>query len=72
MKDLLRLFKQQGAVEDFDLIRIGLASPVMMPDSKPRARNRGASAAAAGRLFSVSNARALKRPSSTMNSSRAG
>jgi len=27
MKDLLRLFKQQSAVEDFDLIRIGLASP---------------------------------------------
>jgi DNA-directed RNA polymerase subunit beta' len=30
MKDLLRLFKQQGAVEDFDLIRIGLASPDMI------------------------------------------
>jgi DNA-directed RNA polymerase subunit beta' len=30
MKDLLRLFKQQSAVEDFDLIRIGLASPDMI------------------------------------------
>src|SRR5512134_1045621 len=30
MKDLLRLFKQQSAVEDFDLIRIGLASPEMI------------------------------------------
>jgi DNA-directed RNA polymerase subunit beta' len=30
MKDLLRLFKQQNAVEDFDLIRIGLASPDMI------------------------------------------
>src|SRR5213595_3731012 len=27
MKDLLRLFRQQNAVEDFDIIRIGLASP---------------------------------------------
>ncbi len=30
MKDLLRLFKQQTPVEDFDLIRIGLASPDMI------------------------------------------
>src|SRR5215467_3913657 len=30
MKDLLRLFKQQNAVEDFDVIRIGLASPEMI------------------------------------------
>jgi DNA-directed RNA polymerase subunit beta' len=30
MKDLLKLFKQQNAVEDFDLIRIGLASPDMI------------------------------------------
>src|SRR5262245_23032792 len=30
MKDLLRLFKQQNAVEDFDLIKIGLASPDMI------------------------------------------
>jgi DNA-directed RNA polymerase subunit beta' len=30
MKDLLRLFKQQNAVEDFDVIRIGLASPDMI------------------------------------------
>src|SRR5689334_12509078 len=30
MKDLLRLFKQQNAVEDFDIIRIGLASPDMI------------------------------------------
>jgi DNA-directed RNA polymerase subunit beta' len=30
MKDLLRLFKQQNQVEDFDLIRIGLASPDMI------------------------------------------
>jgi hypothetical protein len=30
MKDLLRLFKQQNVVEDFDLIRIGLASPEMI------------------------------------------
>src|SRR5215204_4871812 len=30
MKDLLRLFKQQSAVEEFDLIRIGLASPDMI------------------------------------------
>jgi len=30
MKDLLRLFKQQSVVEDFDLIRIGLASPEMI------------------------------------------
>ena len=30
MKDLLKLFKQQSAVEDFDLIRIGLASPDMI------------------------------------------
>ncbi len=27
MKDLLNLFKQQGVAEDFDVIRIGLASP---------------------------------------------
>ena len=30
MKDLLRLFKQQNAVEDFDVIKIGLASPDMI------------------------------------------
>ena len=30
MKDLLKLFKQQGTVEDFDAIRIGLASPDMI------------------------------------------
>ena len=30
MKDLLRLLKQQGQVEDFDAIRIGLASPDMV------------------------------------------
>jgi DNA-directed RNA polymerase subunit beta' len=30
MKDLLKLFKQHSAVEDFDLIRIGLASPEMI------------------------------------------
>jgi DNA-directed RNA polymerase subunit beta' len=30
MKDLLRLFKQQSAVEDFDVIKIGLASPDMI------------------------------------------
>ena len=30
MKDLLRLFKQQNVVEDFDLIKIGLASPEMI------------------------------------------
>ena len=30
MKDLLKLFRQQSAVEDFDLIRIGLASPDMI------------------------------------------
>jgi len=30
MKDLLKLFKQQPAVEDFDSIRIGLASPDMI------------------------------------------
>src|SRR5881394_238536 len=30
MKDLLRLFRQQNAVEDFDIIRIGLASPDMI------------------------------------------
>src|SRR5579859_2889423 len=30
MKDLLRLLKQQGQVEDFDAIRIGLASPDMI------------------------------------------
>nr|MBA3563241.1 DNA-directed RNA polymerase subunit beta' [Gammaproteobacteria bacterium] len=30
MKDLLKLFKQQGPVEDFDAIRIGLASPDMI------------------------------------------
>ncbi len=27
MKDLLKIFKQQGQIEDFDAIRIGLASP---------------------------------------------
>ena len=30
MKDLLKLFKQQAPVEDFDAIRIGLASPDMI------------------------------------------
>ena len=30
MKDLLRFLKQQGQVEDFDAIRIGLASPEMI------------------------------------------
>ena len=30
MKDLLKLFKQQNTVEDFDAIRIGLASPEMV------------------------------------------
>jgi DNA-directed RNA polymerase subunit beta' len=30
MKDLLKLFRQQSAVEDFDMIRIGLASPDMI------------------------------------------
>jgi DNA-directed RNA polymerase subunit beta' len=30
MKDLLRLFKQQNVVEDFDVIKIGLASPEMI------------------------------------------
>ena len=30
MKDLLKLFKQQNAVEDFDVIKIGLASPEMI------------------------------------------
>jgi DNA-directed RNA polymerase subunit beta' len=30
MKDLLKLFKQHTVVEDFDLIRIGLASPEMI------------------------------------------
>jgi len=30
MKDLLKLFKQQTVVEDFDSIRIGLASPEMI------------------------------------------
>jgi len=30
MKDLLRLFRQQSPVEDFDAIRIGLASPDMI------------------------------------------
>ncbi|GMW08120.1 MAG: DNA-directed RNA polymerase subunit beta' [Gammaproteobacteria bacterium] len=30
MKDLLKLFKQQSTVEDFDAIRIGLASPDMI------------------------------------------
>ena len=30
MKDLLKLIKQQGQVEDFDAIRIGLASPDMI------------------------------------------
>ena len=33
MKDLLRLFKQQNAVEDFDVIKIGLASPDMIRSS---------------------------------------
>ena len=27
MKDLLKILKQQGTIEDFDAIRIGLASP---------------------------------------------
>ncbi|MDH5518628.1 MAG: DNA-directed RNA polymerase subunit beta' [Gammaproteobacteria bacterium] len=30
MKDLLKLIKQQGQIEDFDAIRIGLASPDMI------------------------------------------
>jgi DNA-directed RNA polymerase subunit beta' len=30
MKDLLKLFKQHSVVEDFDLIKIGLASPEMI------------------------------------------
>src|SRR6187200_761027 len=30
MKDLLKLFKQQNTVEDFDAIRIGLASPELV------------------------------------------
>ena len=30
MKDLMRLFRQQSPVEDFDFIRIGLASPDMI------------------------------------------
>ena len=30
MKDLLKLFKQHNVVEDFDLIKIGLASPEMI------------------------------------------
>ena len=30
MKDLLKILKQQGQTEDFDLIRIGLASPDMI------------------------------------------
>jgi DNA-directed RNA polymerase subunit beta' len=30
MKDLLKLFRQQSTVEDFDAIRIGLASPEMI------------------------------------------
>jgi len=30
MKDLLKLFRQHNVVEDFDLIRIGLASPEMI------------------------------------------
>ncbi len=30
MKDLLKLFKQQSPIEDFDIIRIGLASPEMI------------------------------------------
>ena len=30
MRDLLRLFKQQSPIEDFDAIRIGLASPDMI------------------------------------------
>jgi DNA-directed RNA polymerase subunit beta' len=30
MKDILNLFKQQGTVEEFDAIRIGLASPEMI------------------------------------------
>ena len=30
MKDLLSLLKNQGQVEDFDSIRIGLASPDMI------------------------------------------
>ena len=30
MRDLLKLFKQQNLIEDFDLIRIGLASPDMI------------------------------------------
>jgi DNA-directed RNA polymerase subunit beta' len=30
MKDLLKLFKYQNPVDDFDAIRIGLASPDMV------------------------------------------
>ncbi|MFJ4119668.1 hypothetical protein ACIPV9_25075, partial [Pseudomonas psychrophila] len=30
MKDLLNLLKNQGQVEEFDAIRIGLASPEMI------------------------------------------
>ena len=30
MKDLLNLLKKQGAVEDFDYIKVGLASPDMV------------------------------------------
>jgi DNA-directed RNA polymerase subunit beta' len=30
LKDLLKLIKQQGQIEDFDAIRIGLASPDMI------------------------------------------
>src|SRR5690606_24368653 len=30
MKDLLKLLKQQGQIEDFEAIRIGLASPDMI------------------------------------------
>jgi len=30
MKDLLNLLKAQGSVDDFDALRIGLASPEMI------------------------------------------
>ena len=30
MKDLLKLFKQQAPIEQFDAIKIGLASPEMV------------------------------------------
>jgi DNA-directed RNA polymerase subunit beta' len=49
MKDLLKLFKQHAPVEQFDSIKIGLASPDMIrawsygevkkPDTAPSSRN---------------------------------